>query len=177
MTDYDLRAAIEAVVMDSDLASPREIAEKVAGEVPVGELRAVLAATLTSYVRTYLGQRRNANPALSPTATHEYAGTGNDRRPRALPVARSRKVTSIREAWRAALRDRICVGEGQWQTLGQCSYGQLMYAAAERQTQANRNTAKAEQFRALAEKLKAHGVARVSDLPTAVLADVLPKAA
>ncbi len=151
MAEFDLREAVHAVVNDTDLASPREIAAKVAENVPQRHLRAALADALVDYVRDELGRMRG-------------------RRGRAgRPGSYSPKRAAIADMWRHELRDRIHVGDAQWKLLGDCTYDDLAKAAAERREQARRNAARAAFYENLAELVREHGAATVAELPAEAL--------
>lgn len=162
---FDLNAAIESAVMDSSSHGPHEIAEKVFPSIPASELPALAERLLASYVREYLHDRRAANPLLSGT------------RATAAPAMRqapqpSAKLAQRRTYMRAWLRDQIHIGNSKWRPVGECGRDELLYAAQERMTHAERNAAKAALFTALAELLAAHNVATVAKLPPAVLDEI-----
>jgi hypothetical protein len=147
MTDFDLRAAVIVVLDTTPLTEPADIATKVAKNVPAKQLRAALTAALVSYVATVNQQRRMDNPLLGGSQS-----------------GRSSKVAGIADWWTAAMRDRVHVDGGQ-KMLGDCTFADLMFAAAERRQQARWNEAKADQYEALAKKLREHDVECVSGLP------------
>lgn len=156
-----LRHLVHSVLEQTDLASPEEVAAAVARGVPAKRVRAVLVEALTAYVRTTMQQRRAHNPILADEQRTQSA--------------RSSKVAAIRDSWASALRDRVHVSDG-WKLLGECTFEDLMFAAAERREHAARNLAKADQFEALASRLESAGVETVADLPESAL-DVLESAA
>lgn len=158
MSQYSLRDAVASVLDTSDLASPEDVASKVAENVPSKAVRSVLTEALTTYVRVHMGERRRSNVILN----------GDEQRKQS---ARSSKVAAIRDSWSAALRDRVHVEDG-WKALGECTYDNLMFAASERQEMARRNAAQAEKYESLAHKLRSAGVERVADLPQADLAEL-----
>jgi hypothetical protein len=152
-SNFDLRAAVAKVLDTSDLAEPDEIASKVAENVAARDLRSALALALVPYVRIQMDNSRRSNVILN--------GDSDVQRKQS---ARSPKVAAIRDAWAAALRDRVHVSDG-WKLLGDCTYEDLLFAAEERREKARQNVARAERFEWLAERLQANGVARVADLP------------
>lgn len=160
---YDLRAEIRNVLDGTGLTDPRDIATKVAENIPAKFRLAALRVALVPLVEQ-VNQQRRMSSAITGT------GAGTDR-----PASRSAKVSAIRDAWQVALRDRIHVGQGPaaWKLLGDCGYDDLMFAASERREHARRNAAKARRYAALAELLHTHGVATVGELPTDALADTL----
>lgn len=164
MSDFDIRKAVHAVMAETDLTSPEEIAAKVAEDVPAKALRAVLARVLRTYVRIELGISRMptmhvpdpANPVSSP----------NIRTPGS---ARSAKVRAIREAAPGWLRDRVYIGNHIWKMIGDCTYENLRYLESERVDNAERSRAAAARYGRLADLVKKHKAARVADLPAHVL--------
>jgi hypothetical protein len=157
MAEYDIRKAVKAVMDGSDLASPEEIATKVAEGVPPRNLRSVLATVLRVYVRVELGRERMAtSPRQAPEAKAP------------VKANRSAKVAAIREAAPRWLRDRVFVGT-QWLLLGDCSYVHLKFLESERTANASRSAAAAARYGHLAELVKQYHVSRVADLPRAVL--------
>ena len=156
---FDLHALVRDIA-DSGLLGPREIAAKVAENVPGSRLREALALALVPYVREFLTRARQP-VVVSP------------QKARNVNSARSAKVQAIREGWRRVVSGQFHVGNGQWQVLADCSYEQVMFLVAERQEQARRNAAAAEMFERLADVMKRRKVARVGDLPESVLADIL----
>lgn len=155
--DYDIHQTIRSTIAGSSLRGPREIAGKVAENVPQKHLRSVLAATLQEFVRQELQKARRP---LSPVASAPRSG-------------RSAKVSAIRDGWRKTLAGQFHVGNSEWQVLADCSYENVQFLAAERHEHARRTAAAGAMFDALAEAMKAHGVDRVGDLPESVLASIL----
>jgi hypothetical protein len=151
MSAYDIRAAVRAVMDETDLTSPEEIAAKVAESVPAKSLRAVLATVLRDYVRIELG--RDRSPVLRP------APTG------------SAKVRAYREYAQRWLRERVFVGDSGWKLLGDCTYENLRYLEQERLVNAERSRLAAARYATLAELVQRHSVARVADLPAALLTE------
>lgn len=152
---YDLRQVVREFLDETDLTDFREMAEQLATEMPAKQLRAALADALPSLISTINQQRRMSNPIL----------TGSN-------PTRSAKVAGIAAMHAAALHALVHVGGGANKHLGDCGYDDLMFAAEERREHARRNAAKADQYEALAIRLRASGVDRVADLPAAELADL-----
>lgn len=155
MSELNLRAMVREVCDTSDYPDPAMIAKEVNRRLKKTERDAALELVLPVFVQNVIGQMRMG---------HSHA-----------PPKSSRKVSSIREAWRRVLRDRINVGPepGDWKFLGDCGADDLTYAAAIREEHARRNAARAEQYRRVAELLDEHGVPFVKDLPDHVLGPVL----
>jgi len=156
MTDFDLRRSIRAIVEETDLASPEEITEKLAGQIPARDLRAVVTVLLRDYVRVELSRLRMRTGSDSPDAT----------------TNRSAKVAAIRAAAPRWLRDRVFVGGSEWKLLGDCTADNLAYLQQERRDNAARSLAAAEFFASLEKLVRRHKVARVSDLPPRTLGTV-----
>lgn len=154
----NLRDLIREVADGSSLRGPREIAEKVAENIPAKHVRAALAETLVAYVREELTRAR-AVP-VSPAA-----GKANS--------ARSSKVRAVREAWRRVLAGQFHVGEGRWERLADCSYEAVTFLANERREMAARNAAAAEMFERLGEQMRQHRASVVAELPEPLLAEIL----
>lgn len=159
MSAIDLRAMVREIADGSSLRGPREIAAKVAENVPAKQVRAALAEALVAYVREELTRARAVPAAPAP------AGNRNS--------GRSSKVAAIREAWRRTLAGQFHVGEGRWARLAECSYEQVAFLAAERRDQAARNAAMAAVFERLATAMRTHGAAVVGDVPDETLAEIL----
>lgn len=146
---YDLRADVKAILDETSLADPGEIADKVAESIPPRALRDALHVTLRSYVRQVISESRtNTAPSV---------------------VGRSAKVAAIRDGWQRRLHDRCHVGGSVWKLLGECDYADLYAMADEREHHAATNAAWARHYRSLAALLTEHDAAVVSDLPPEVL--------
>lgn len=158
MTDFNLKQAVSDALDSSSLASPDEIAHKVAEGIGPREVRSALLQALPNYVSRVIQQRRSVNVILDPSQATEERETARKQ------SARSFKVGAIRSAWQRALMDRVHVHDG-YKLFGECTYEDLVFAAEERRDHARRNAAKAEQYSAVAAKLQAFGVATVAELP------------
>lgn len=153
---YDLRKVVREFLDETDLTDFREMGAELARRIPSKDLRSALATALPDLLSTVNQQRRMSNPIISGTSG---------------PV-RSPKVAGIAAMHAAALRALVHVGGGANKHLGDCTYEDLMFAAAERREQARRNAAKADQYEALANRLRASGFTRVADLPAADVAEL-----
>lgn len=149
MSDFDIRKAVRAVMDETDLTAPEEVAAKVVESIPANRLRSVLTFVLRDYVRLEFGRARMNGNAPAP-------------------ASRSSKVTAIRDAAPVWLRERVSTADG-WTMLGDCTYENLLYLVADRLQNAARSTAAAEKYQRLADLVAKHKVARVSDLPRKVL--------
>lgn len=189
MTDFNLRRLVREVMATSTMSDPGDLAVEVSRRIDPDDCRAALDQALRQYVREEITRMRmrhvpvaepyRPSPTLAPvipparstmTLTEAQPAVA---RPVKLPApvlpVRSAKVAGIRDWWTRELRNPIHVGGKQWVRLGDCTFDDLMFAAAERRDLAERNAARAESFGKLAEAVKAAGVGRVRDLPTDVL--------
>lgn len=157
MNEFSLKAEIRKVVDTTDLADPRDIAAKVAENVPAKLLRAALAQALPELVRVELTRSRMSPP------------------PAVLPN-RSPKREAIAEMWRRHLRDRVHIGRSAWLLLADCSADNFRAAAAERRALATANLAAADRYQSYADACDKHGVDKFSDLPESVQAELLGSA-
>lgn len=160
--DFDLLGLVRSVTDGSGLRGPREIAAKVAENVPARQRLAALEQALIPYVREFLTRARSVAPV-----TPIQAG------PRNRNSANSSRVSAIREAWRKTLTGQFHVGHGQWSVLADCSFDAVMFIAGERRENARRNAAAADMFERLADAVQAASADRVGDLPEWVLAEIL----
>lgn len=158
MTDFEtIRKTVRAVIDETDLTTPEEIAAKVAESVPARQLRAVLAEVLQEYVRSELGrQERRSSLAMGH-----------------VPSAKRAAIVTYAQAW---LRQRVVVA-GEWKTTGDCTREDCIALADERQRHAEQNAAAAALWRARADLLRRHRVERLGELPVDALADVQGDAA
>ena len=169
MTDkpeaFNLRELIRTTMADSAVADPGILADLVLTKISKKDRDEALAQSLRTFVRQVFSEGRL-------TTYIDPSGQVADVQP-----GRSAKVAGIREHWQRALRDPINVGTGVWKLLGDCTATDLFFVADFRREQASRNTAKAAQYDALRSLLDDHGVDRVRDLPTSILASSLARAA
>lgn len=164
MTDFSLRQHVRAILTDSTMADPRELAAEAFARIPAEDYGTALQQCLPDVVREEIRHSRNFAPAGAMTEQPRAIGSGAKARP-------SKKVASIRAMWQEKLRERIHTGPApsDWRLLGDCTVDELMFAAEERRAMAARNEAKAEEYADLAEAVRTAGVQRVRDLPAAVL--------
>lgn len=162
MSDFSLIALIRQVIDETDLASPTDLADKVAEMVPPRQVRAALAEALPHLVRIELGRQRSAPPGDQPRRISN----------------RSSKVVALRgyaDAWRSRLRERLHVGQGRdaWKVLADCAASDFRFAADERRAFASGALSAASEYDSFAVALETHGVDRFADLPDAVQAELL----
>lgn len=131
MIDLNLRAIVREVLNDTDLTEPTDVAEETFRRLTRGQYAPALRQTLRQFVRLVM--------------THQMAaigGTGH------VP---SSKVEGIREAL-GGFRAYYSTADG-WKHIRSCTRDDLLYAAAERREQAERNIAEAERLEKLAGRL------------------------
>lgn len=196
VTSFSLRHLIREVRSASALVDPHDIAKEVGRHIDDRDLRAALDQCLSYAVREVIRHSRNGGLPSFPPEPSTPSGprltlhtqsqpevmaeqSGGVPRPviKAAPVRRptpSAKVAAIRAAGPKWLSDelRISADPRGWKRIGDCSFTDLMFAVAERRDQAARTSAAAGRYERLAELVRAHGVDRVRDLPTSVLAEV-----
>jgi hypothetical protein len=166
MPEFSLRSHVREVLANSTQADPRAIAAEAFDGIDPNEYGPALLQCLPDVVREEIRHSRNLAPV--GTMQERPRAVGDSLTPR---KARSSKVASIREMWQEKLRERIHTGpsSADWRMLGDCSFDELMFAAAERRELAARNEAKATEYEELAEMVRTAGVGRVRDLPAALL--------
>ena len=143
----------DAILTSTAPVSPHVLAEQAtAGITENAELRAALAEAAPYMARALIVETRPSTPA--PTS------------------AKSWKRDAIRQAEqrrRSELDALYATGDGTYLRLGAFNYDQLVALADGIQTLAEKHAAKASRIRALAEAVKAAGVATVDDLDAATL--------
>lgn len=145
-----------------EVANPGDLADLVFASLDPGDYADAVRAMLRQYVRTIMNESRRAPAVLFQAPVLETVP----------PQPRSRKVTGIRESWRARLAERYCGANG-WKLLRDCTQDDVAAIVAERTELAKANAMEAQRFEKIAALLREHGAAVVGDLPDAVLADVL----
>lgn len=156
MSEFNLNALIESV-RESTGPNADDIAAKVQPLIPESERSAVELFLLTRYVA-------NTRPGLARRLAHPQQSPPPSRTTR---TQRSAKVAAL-QAHARFLRAEIVTESGEkW--LADCSYDDLMFAAALRRKHAADTISAAEAHEALAKLVRKHRVARVGDLPAAVL--------
>lgn len=158
---WDLTRAINQVLNTSNLTDPREIAEKIADDVPATILRAVLREALVHNVRAFITQHRARDA--------EDVGSVASLQPKRVPASnRSAKVAAIREAAPRWLQDRISTRDG-WKFIADCTVADMRHAADQRRRIAGQIERAATRFDALADQMERCNVSYVRDLPHALL--------
>lgn len=144
----NLRELIRDVAADMPGdATPRDIAEKVDGQLSAQDRKAIFVDALASIVASSLRwERRSA-----------FAG-------RKAAPAKSAKLVQRRSWWEAMCESRVHVGNGEWKQLGSCTAEDLQFCVEERQQQIASLQGQIVNFTALLDALERTGVATVSEL-------------
>lgn len=171
---FDLAALVRDVCDHGIDADPAIIAKHVNHRIGRNDRDAALEQALVAYVRAVVTRSR-----LSMVVPQITPGGHPLPEAQSAPATGGHRSTSIREAWRKVLRNRIPVGPepGEWRFLVDCTASHLDYAAAVREELARRNENCARQYRALGAALIEHGVTTVGELPDDVLYSTLTGAA
>lgn len=143
-----LRHIVSEVLQTSLLTEPRDLAKEVLARIDPEDVAEALAQAMPVFVRQVLSEQRQPTCIRASTTL-----TGSVR------------IAAIRDDWKKALRDRIKTDDGM-KFLGDCTIADLKAAAQLRDEMAERNRAKAAQYRVLINELEDAGVSRVKDLPT-----------
>jgi hypothetical protein len=170
MTGFRLRAIVREVLDTSNADHPAELAVEVYRLISAANRVEALRQALHEVVAVELTRARVTPGGQHGPDAQNYGAAGGH----AQNVSRSRAALA-RQAWRAALRDRIHAGAGRFRKLADCGEVELLFAAAELRTHSARVVAKAETYETLAKHVADRGVAVVAELPDAVLAAVLSK--
>lgn len=168
MTDFDLRKATHAVMDETDLSSPDEVADKVMAMIPTGRVRAILRQLLRDWVRVEFGRRRMASPSPIRSASPSPAPSLNGRKPKqtANPSA---KVRAIREAAPRWLRDRVFVGNHNYKLVQDCTLLDVQFLRAATKERIGREQSTERKWAWAEAEMVRHRVARLGDLPVTVL--------
>jgi hypothetical protein len=173
---FDLHTVVNEVFDSTSATDPRDIAAEVAQLVPDEDLRLALTDALEVYVRLTITRRRTTNAIVGVTSYNSAAPHPvSAQRPSrdslsggTQPQTTATKQGAIRDRWAQALRDLVHV-EGEYKTLGECTYDDLMFAVAERRKLATQNNAAADRYERLAGVLAKHAVITVAELPREAL--------
>lgn len=141
MSEYDIRGAVRDALAAGYSADPNLIADKLVGEIPGRELRAVLADVLPTFVSTRLGLYRQS--LLTPSPEREPG------------VPRKSAVVSLLAPVRAV--------DG-WHFLKDCTVEDVLRLVEERRDRADRLNARADQYQHLADLMVKRKARVVGDL-------------
>lgn len=147
--EFNLRDLVRSIVDATEpIEQPAAIAARVLDAIPGAHLRDALAATLPGYVAAVVGDMRR-HPLRQPTPQNQSP----------------RVVRAIQSNWDRIRASIIHVGENAYKRFGECTFDDLMYAAAERREQAAQHEAWAERWTSYAHLLRASGADTVDALP------------
>ena len=158
---FDLRALINLVSDETQIADPGTLADIVLARITPKDRNAALSQSLRPFVRQIQGEARMRVSMIAPTEAEPSA-----------PGRGSAKVAGIRDEWQRALSLSVFVGTEGYKLLGDCGHADLLFAASQRFDMAARNMAKGTQFERLAASVLESGVERLRDLPVETLASL-----
>ncbi|MFJ9771151.1 hypothetical protein ACIRVF_07900 [Kitasatospora sp. NPDC101157] len=185
--DFNLRKLIREVLNTSTMPDPHDVAREVLRRIHDDDLRTALSQCLSDVVREQIRAGRNGDGGGPPLPPMPTPAAGRPQTPTVrlvdpapintakVPQAqRSAKVAAYRAFGQQWLRERMYVsGDPRgWKFMGDCTFDDLMFAAAQRRDQAARTTAVAERCERLAALLHTHGVTLVKELPADVLSGI-----
>jgi hypothetical protein len=169
----DLTALIAAVAADSDAPDPHTLAQQVLDSIQPADYADALLQALPGVIRQHLQRQRAEAAATFPIpATDTNPGPG-------LRPSGSRKVSAIRDAWQARLRERVYIpgSDSGWKFLADCTAVDLLAVAEARRAHAERTLARAEEYEALADALRQSRKKTVGALSQESLRSLLAPAA
>lgn len=155
--DFDLRSFVQQALDRSKKANPHEVADEIAGSIPVEHLRAAVYELLPAYVVPMVGRNR--------AATMRAASDDEAPKPSARWAAAARTYQGI-------LGQRM-LGADEWKFLGDFTRDDLAAAAERRRAHAAGVLHEAERFETLAKKMQRRKATKVADLPDDVVREVL----
>lgn len=156
---FVLRHCVRDILAGTTEADPGVIAGMVVAHISREDRDAALSHAMRLFVRQVISETRTGHRPPNVTPIHR--------------TSRSSKVTAIRDGWQRRLRDRVHVGQSAWKLLADCTYDDLLAAAAERQDQSDRTAAWAREYRAMASAVLDADVETFGELPVAQQAVIL----
>jgi hypothetical protein len=172
-SEFNLQALTWELLREPGEVERSKIVAELLNRIKPADRDEALAQALPAFVslqETKFRRRTSIEPDNVQTAER----VGDVRR---LPV-RSAKRERIAEWWRHALEEKYATATpGVLKSFGDMDRDDLIFAIRSREETARRTAAKATALRGVLDLLERHEVARVRDLPEAVLAAVLVKAA
>lgn len=157
----NLDALIADAMDDPALATPEEVAAKVAERTGSRDLRAAYQQTLLAYVRTRIAVRRQSNPVTGLRRVPDFGS-----RPRATADGFvSRRVKQIGDWHAELLVTRVALGGGLYKQLGDCTIADMMALAQRHQNLAGSHIALAERASLAADLIKKARGTTLSDVP------------
>lgn len=149
-TGFNPLTTARAVIEQTDLVDPDDIAAEVFRRTPKGDIDQLYRGLLRDVARSAIHKA-----SMQVTAEHRD-------QPRRSPN-RSSKVAAIRAAHYSYYDQRV-YASGEWKLLRNCTRDDVLDLAAQRQQAADQNAAKAEEFRALHAKMVTAGVTLAGEL-------------
>lgn len=147
----ELNQLIRDVVASADAdATPLGLAEAVVEKAGEDLLSAVVIDLVADQVQCVLRADRRAALNRRP---------GGPR-----PGSVSPKLERRRDWWARTLDTRVCVGEGTWRRLGDCTVEDLQYCISERETLIGQVRNQIDNYAAIIAAMRKYKVRRVSDL-------------
>lgn len=155
--EMNLPDVIRQICAYSDVSDPAEIAKILVDAIPPERHTEALALVMPVFVREHLGRQRTLT---NPTQARNQ-------------LVRSARVTGIREWWRQVLEDRVAP-HGVWKRLGDCTWEDLDWLAAQLRNKADSLIVKAQRLEKLRDQLNQYERgAKLSDLDPQTLRDLL----
>lgn len=177
--EFNLRALTLGLLRSASEVDQSKVAAELLGVIEPRDREAALAQALPAYVRHQVLQLRKNTAIRAEDARTAEVVTASAGRGKLRPLpTRSAKRERIAQWWRRALEEKYATATpGIVKSLGDMGRDDLLFAIQSRERYAQRTAAKALELRGLLDLLERHEVARVRDLPEAVLSAVLVQAA
>lgn len=163
MSDFNLHQLVKTALAEGGCDTPRAYAERVLDRIPAKRYRDALAVTLTDYVRHVNRDATDADTVRSLASATQTPG--------------SRKVAGIAAAWAQMLTRQIPTQQGGLRVLADATPTEIRFYASMLDEKARKAQEAAVAYRELADLMSKHKVGRVRDLPPALGAPVMQKAA
>jgi hypothetical protein len=159
--EFSLRALVREVRDELATGDKFVIAKETLHRIPPGQREAALLEALAEVARVVVNE---AHPRIHQVPAGPAKGAGQ------VNSARSAKVTAMRRMWPQLRATYACLDSNK--QLGDYGADDLVFVAAHLEVQASQNAAKATQYRNLSALLPKYKVAKVRELPDAVLTAV-----
>jgi hypothetical protein len=154
-----IRERVLNILDSSSLSDPRDIAEKILGDLAARERRDALVEVLPEYVRITIGRERH-RPASDDPASGD-------------PQNQSTNAGSSRWRRAASVLARRYMPIDTWKPLRDCTRDDVLALVAGYRDRAVQNTHKAEQFEALAAQMAKAKAPTVGALSEDVVEEIL----
>ena len=159
-----LTNALREALNTTTLTDPDDLAHEVIDILGPERLDDAAEEALIYWVRSHTSRSRQGVP------DELLVDTGTPASFRPAPN-RSAKVAGIRDWWSSFITERVNV-DGEWKLMGDCTVPDVEALAAARREIASKNLAHADRYAALADRMRAEGVATVQDLAQEKVADL-----